>query len=63
MTQELTRKLGVPGSVFVVIAAAAPNTVVAANFPTIFGVPSFVGASLMMLVATATLLFFSVGCA
>lgn len=61
MTQTLTRKLGVPGIVFMVIAAAAPITVVAANFPIIFGVSGSVGAPLMVLVATAILLLFSVG--
>ncbi|WP_258065750.1 hypothetical protein [Pseudoclavibacter sp. RFBA6] len=45
-----------PGIVFMVIAAAAPITVVAANFPIIFGASGSVGAPLMVLVATAILL-------
>lgn len=52
-----------PAIVFLVIAAAAPITVVAANLPIIFGVPGSVGARLMVLVATVILLLFSVGCA
>jgi amino acid transporter len=57
----LTRGLGVPGIVFMVIAAAAPITVVAANFPLILTVSGSIGAPLMVLVATVILLLFSVG--
>ncbi|WP_229727873.1 APC family permease [Mycetocola zhadangensis] len=50
-----------PGIVFMVIAAAAPITVVAANFPLILSVSGSIGAPLMVLVATVVLLLFSVG--
>lgn len=61
MQTTLTRRLGVPGIVFMVIAAAAPITVVAANFPLILTVSGSIGAPLMVLVATIILLLFSVG--
>ncbi len=61
METTLNRRLGVPGIVFMVIAAAAPITVVAANFPIIISVSGSVGAPLMVLVATVILLLFSVG--
>lgn len=44
-----------------VIAAAAPITVVAANFPLIITVSGSIGAPTMILAATAILLLFSVG--
>ena len=58
---DLHRGLGVIGIVFMVVAAAAPITVVAANFPIIISVSGSLGAPLMILVATAILLLFSVG--
>ncbi|MBK0419679.1 APC family permease [Leucobacter sp. CSA1] len=61
MDTQLNRTLGVPGIVLMVIAAAAPITVVAANFPIIIGVSGSVGAPLMVLAATVILLLFSVG--
>lgn len=61
MTIELSRNLGVPGIVLMVVAAAAPITVVAANFPIIFLESGSVGAPLMILLATVILLLFSVG--
>ncbi|MFU8946451.1 APC family permease [Mycetocola zhadangensis] len=61
METTLTRRLGVPGIVFMVIAAAAPITVVAANFPLILSVSGSIGAPLMVLAATIILLLFSVG--
>ncbi|MCP2031155.1 amino acid transporter [Okibacterium sp. HSC-33S16] len=61
MEPTLNRRLGVPGIVFMVIAAAAPITVVAANFPLILTVSGSIGAPLMVLVATVILLLFSVG--
>ncbi|MFV0434864.1 MAG: amino acid transporter, partial [Leucobacter sp.] len=61
MEQTLQRRLGVPGIVFMVIAAAAPITVVAANFPIIISVSGSIGAPLMILAATVILLLFSVG--
>ena len=61
METTLQRRLGVTGIVFMVIAAAAPITVVGANFPIIFTVSDSVGAPLMIAVATVILLLFSVG--
>lgn len=61
MEPTLNRRLGVPGIVFMVIAAAAPITVVAANFPLILTVSGSIGAPLMVLAATVILLLFSVG--
>lgn len=58
---DLHRGLGVIGIVFMVVAAAAPITVVAANFPIIISVSGSLGAPLMILVATVILLLFSVG--
>lgn len=57
----MQRTLGVPGIVLMVIAAAAPITVVVANFPIIFMESQNVGAPLMILAATIILLLFSVG--
>lgn len=61
MENTLSRKLGVTGIVFMVIAAAAPITVVAANFPIIIGVSGSIGAPTMILAATLILLLFAVG--
>lgn len=61
MNQELERNLGVAGIVLMVIAAAAPITVVVANFPIILMESASVGAPLMILAATIILLLFSVG--
>ena len=61
MNHTLNRTLGVPGIVFMVIAAAAPITVVAANFPIIIGISGSVGVPTMVLAATAILLLFAVG--
>lgn len=58
---DLHRGLGVTSIVFMVIAAAAPITVVAANFPIIISVSGSIGAPLMILVATLILLLFAVG--
>ena len=58
---DLHRGLGVIGIVFMVVAAAAPITVVAANFPIIISVSGSLGAPLMILVATVILLLFAVG--
>lgn len=59
--EDLRRSLGVAGIVFMVIAAAAPITVVAANFPIIISVSGSIGAPLMILAATVILLLFAVG--
>lgn len=61
MNKELERNLGVAGIVLMVIAAAAPITVVVANFPIILMESGSVGAPLMILAATVILLLFSVG--
>ena len=61
MTTDLTRSLGVAGIVLMVVAAAAPITVVVANFPLILLESGNVGAPLMILGATLILLLFSVG--
>ncbi|HJB10655.1 MAG TPA: APC family permease [Candidatus Brachybacterium merdavium] len=61
MERELTRTLGVSGIVLMVVAAAAPITVVVANFPIILMSAESVGAPLMVLAATVILLLFSVG--
>lgn len=58
--QRLTRKLGVPGIVFMVIAAAAPITGVVRNFLIVIGVSAFVGPPLMVLVVAVILLLFFV---
>jgi len=58
---DLTRNLGVTGIVLMVVAAAAPITVVVANFPIILLSGGSVGAPLMILAATVILLLFSVG--
>lgn len=61
MNTGLSRHLGVPGIVLMVIAAAAPITVVAANFPIILLESASVGMPLMILLATVILLLFSTG--
>lgn len=61
MKPTLNRTLGVPGIVFMVIAAAAPITVVAANFPLIISLSGSIGVPAMVLAATAILLLFAVG--
>lgn len=57
----LHRGLGVIAIVFMVLAAAAPITVVAANFPIIFMESASAGGPLMILAASIILLLFSVG--
>ena len=61
MRTEMTRSLGVAGIVLMVVAAAAPITVVVANFPLILLESGSIGAPLMILAATLILLFFAVG--
>ncbi|MGO1591886.1 MAG: APC family permease [Ancrocorticia sp.] len=61
MKTELERNLGVPGIVLMVVAAAAPITVVVANFPIILMESQNVGAPLVILAATIILLLFSAG--
>ncbi|WP_114856246.1 APC family permease [Brachybacterium sp. YJGR34] len=61
MSTDLTRNLGVAGIVLMVVAAAAPITVVVANVPLIVLESGSIGAPLMILAATVILLLFSVG--
>ncbi|MFC7376542.1 APC family permease [Brachybacterium sp. GCM10030267] len=61
MTTDLTRNLGVAGIVLMVVAAAAPVTVVVANFPIILLESGSVGAPLLILAATVILLLFAAG--
>ena len=61
MNSTLQRSLGVPGIVFMVVAAAAPITVVVANFPIIILSSGNIGAPLMVAAATIILALFSVG--
>lgn len=61
MRTEMTRSLGVAGIVLMVVAAAAPITVVVANFPLILLESGSIGAPLMILAATLILLLFAVG--
>lgn len=61
MRTEMTRSLGAAGIVLMVVAAAAPITVVVANFPLILMESGSVGAPLMILAATLVLLLFAVG--
>lgn len=58
---RLNRGLGTTSIVFMVVAAAAPITVVAANFPIIFMSSGSAAVPLMILAATIILLLFSVG--
>lgn len=53
--------LGVPGVVFVVVAAAAPLTVVVGVPPIIFGVAGNAAAAAAFAIAGLVLLLFSVG--
>ena len=61
MRTEMTRSLGVAGIVLMVVAAAAPITVVVVNFPLILLESGSIGAPLMILAATLILLLFAVG--
>ena len=61
MNSTLQRSLGVPGIVFMVVAAAAPITVVVANFPIVILSSGNIGAPLMVAAATIILALFSVG--
>lgn len=58
---SLHRGLGVTSIVFMVLAAAAPITVVAANFPIIFMSAQNSAAPLMILAAMVILILFSIG--
>lgn len=58
---ELKRTLGTPGIVFMVIAGAAPLTVVAGIVPLILSVGNGIGAPSDYLIAGAILILFAVG--
>ncbi|MDP0396632.1 APC family permease [Tsukamurella strandjordii] len=58
---RLNGTLGVTGIVFMVIAAAAPLTVIAGNVPIAIGLGPGAGAPVGFLIAAAVLLVFSVG--
>jgi amino acid transporter len=61
MKAELERNLGVTSIVFMVIAAAAPITVVAANFPILILESGSIGAPVLIAIAMVILLLFAVG--
>jgi amino acid transporter len=57
----LTGRLGTGGVVFMVIAAAAPLTVIAGNIPLSVGLGNGAGAPIGFVIAAAVLLLFAVG--
>lgn len=59
--QRLHGKLGPVGVVFMVVAAAAPLTVIGGNMPLAMGLGNGAGAPVGFLIAAAVLLVFSVG--
>ena len=58
---RLTGRLGTVGIVFMVIAAAAPLTVIGGNMPLAMGLGNGAGAPVGFLIASLVLLLFSVG--
>ena len=58
---RLTGRLGVIGIVFMVVAAAAPLTVIAGNVPSAIGEGPGAGAPVGFIIAAIVLLLFSVG--
>jgi amino acid transporter len=60
-TGKLSGRLGTGGIVFMVIAAAAPLTVLAGNVPLAVGIGPGVGAPVGFLIASVVLLLFAVG--
>jgi amino acid transporter len=58
---RLTGRLGTGGVVFMVIAAAAPLTVIAGNVPLSVGLGNGAGAPVGFLIAAAVLLLFAIG--
>lgn len=60
-TGQLSGRLGTGGIVFMVIAAAAPLTVLAGNVPLAVGIGPGVGAPVGFLIASLVLLLFAVG--
>lgn len=59
--RRLTGRLGVGAIVFMVIAAAAPLTVIGANVPLAIGIGNGLGAPVGFLIAAVVLLIFSIG--
>lgn len=59
--RRLTGRLGVGAIVFMVIAAAAPLTVIGANVPLAIGIGNGIGAPVGFLIAAVVLLIFSIG--
>ena len=60
-TQRLSGRLGPVGIVFMVVAAAAPLTVIGGNMPLAMGLGNGAGAPVGFLIASLVLLVFSVG--
>ena len=60
-TQRLTGRLGTGSIVFMVIAAAAPLTVIAGNVPLSVGLGNGAGAPIGFVIASAVLLLFAIG--
>ena len=58
---HLTGRLGSVGIVFMVIAAAAPLTVIGGNMPLAMGLGNGAGAPVGFLIAALVLLVFSIG--
>ena len=59
--RRLTGRLGTAGIVFMVIAAAAPLTVIGGNMPLAMGLGNGAGAPVGFLIAALVLLLFSIG--
>ena len=60
-TQRLSGHLGTVGVVFMVVAAAAPLTVIGGNMPLSMGLGNGAGAPVGFLIAAVVLLLFSIG--
>jgi amino acid transporter len=60
-SERLTGRLGTVGVVFMVVAAAAPLTVIGGNMPLAMGLGNGAGAPVGFLIAALVLLLFSIG--
>ena len=60
-TQRLSGHLGTVGVVFMVVAAAAPLTVIGGNMPLSMGLGNGAGAPVGFIIAAVVLLLFSIG--
>lgn len=60
-TRRLTGHLGPVGIVFMVVAAAAPLTVIGGNMPLAMGLGNGAGAPVGFVIAALVLLVFSIG--